>query len=118
MLKTIEATNLATLFIGESTYWPSDNKKIPNLLDFGIMKGIAKNGCRTESCFESSSDQSPVIFIINSKIMTKNKPCILCNVKTDWPYFQELLKTTLDNSIPLKTEDDIANAIKRFNQTV
>jgi len=26
-------------------------------------------------------------------------------------------KTTLDNSIPLKTEDDIINAVERFNQT-
>jgi len=39
--------------------------------------------------------------------MIKNKPYTLCNVKTDWPYFQEILKTTLDNSIPLKTENDI-----------
>jgi len=44
--------------------------------------------------------------------MTKNKPCTLCNVKTNWLYFQELLKTTLDNSIPLKTDDDITNAVK------
>jgi len=53
------------------------------------------------------------------KIMTKNKPCTLYNVQTNWSYFQELLKITiLDNSIPLKTEDDITNAVERFNQTV
>jgi len=51
--------------------------------------------------------------------MTKNKPCTLYNVQTDWSYFQELLKTTtLDNSILLKTEDNTTNAVERFNQTV
>jgi len=45
--------------------------------------------------------------------MTKNKPCTLWNAKTEWPYFQELLKTTLDNSIPLKTDDDITCAVER-----
>jgi len=50
--------------------------------------------------------------------MTKNKSCTLCNVKIDWSYFQELLEIILDNSIPLKTEDDITNAVEHFNQTV
>jgi hypothetical protein len=29
--------------------------------------------------------------------------CALCNAKTKWSYFQELLKIIFDNSIPLKT---------------
>jgi len=28
------------------------------------------------------------------------------------------LETILNNSIPLKTEDDITNAVERFNQTI
>jgi len=57
--------------------------------------------------------------------MTKGKPCTLCNIKTEWLYFQELLeivqesrRTTLDNSIPLKTDDDITCAAERFNYVV
>jgi len=49
--------------------------------------------------------------------MTKNKPWILCNAKTEWPYFQELLKTTLENSIPLKT-DDITCVVEYFNHAL
>jgi len=44
--------------------------------------------------------------------MTTNKSCTLR--KTQRPYFQELLKTTLDNSIPLKT-DDITCSVEHFN---
>jgi hypothetical protein len=47
--------------------------------------------------------------------MVKRKPCTLCNTKTKWPYFQELLKTTLDNSIPQKTDDDITRAVESVN---
>jgi len=99
--------NLATHSTEELTYWPSDNKKIPDLLDFGIIKSIPKDFCHTECCLQLFLD-FPIIFTINSKIMTKNKPCTLCNTKTGkqaqtWSYFQELLKTTLNNFIPLKT---------------
>jgi len=84
LLKTIEVVNLATLCIGEPIYWPFDDKKTSDLLDFGIIKDISKDYCRTQSCLELSSDYSPVIFIINSKIMTRNKLCTLYNIKTEW----------------------------------
>jgi len=61
-------------------------KRLTDLMDFGIIKGIPRNYYRIESCLELSSDHSPVIFTINSK-MTKDKLCILCNAKTEWPYF-------------------------------
>jgi len=36
---------LATLSTEEPIYWPSDNKKTLDLLEFGIIKDIAKNCC-------------------------------------------------------------------------
>jgi len=59
-----------------------------------------------------STDYSSVIFTRNSKIISKDKPCTLYNTKTKWPYFQELLKTTLDNSILLRTNNDITRAVE------
>jgi len=70
----------------------SDNKRSPDLLNFGIMKDIPKDFCCTKSCLEFSSDHSPVILTVYSKIMIKNKSCTLCDVKGEWPYFQELFK--------------------------
>jgi len=65
-----EAMNLATL----STENPStDNKKIPDLLDFDIIKSIPKHYCCIEFCLELNS-VSPIIIIVNSKIITKDKP--------------------------------------------
>jgi len=58
---------------GESIYWPSDNKKIPHLLDIGIMKSIPKDYCRTiEFYFELFSDHSSIIITVNSKVFKAN----------------------------------------------
>jgi len=53
-----------------------------------------------------SSDYSPVIITL-TKVITKGRPCTLHNAKNDWSYFQELLTISFNNSIPLKTENDI-----------
>jgi len=79
-IETGKAMKLAILSTGEPIL--SDNKNIPDLLDFGIIRIIPKNYYQTEPCLELFSDHSPVIFKINSKIMTKGKPCTLCNAKT------------------------------------
>jgi len=41
----INTMNLSIVSIDESFYWPTDSKKIPDLLDFGITRGIPKNSC-------------------------------------------------------------------------
>jgi len=87
LFKLIEDVNLTILSTRGSTYWPSENKKIPDLLNFDIIKDISKDFYRTVSYLELSSDHSPVIFRINSKIMIKGKSCTLYSAKTKWHYF-------------------------------
>jgi hypothetical protein len=81
----IEAINLAVLSTGKSSYWLSDTKKTPNLLDFGIIRGIPKGYFRAEFCLKLFSDYALVIFTVNSKIMTKGKFCSLYNGKQNSP---------------------------------
>jgi len=85
---------------------------------FSITRGISKNSCSTESCLDLASDHSPLIIILTSKVITKSRSCTLHNAKTDWSYFQELLTTSLNNSISLKTENDIICAVENFNHEV
>lgn len=47
----------------------------------------------------------------------KEKSCILCNKRTDWEYFRLQVKETL-NSISLKNENEITEAIEHFNQCI
>jgi len=84
----MEAINLAILSTGEPTYWPSDNKKMHDLLDFGIIRYISKDYCHTESCLQLFLDHSPVIFTINSKIMIKGKLAFFATPKQNGPISQ------------------------------
>jgi hypothetical protein len=40
VLKTMERNNLKHLSTGETTYWPSDKNKLPDLVDFCVKMGI------------------------------------------------------------------------------
>lgn len=74
---------------GELIYWPSDKRKIPDLIDFAIAKGIPKSRFLVESCLELSSDHSPVMISVSNKVINKKEPCKLYNSKTNWPSFRE-----------------------------
>jgi len=52
LFNAIEDMNLAIMSTGKLTYWSSDNKRILDLLDFGIIRDIPKNFYRTDSCLE------------------------------------------------------------------
>jgi len=85
IVKAIEAMNLEILSTEESIYWPSDNKKILDLLDFGIIKGSPKSYCHIESCLELFSGYSPIIFIINIKIILKVNYVLSATSKENGP---------------------------------
>jgi len=109
LLKAIETINLATLSIEEPTYWPSNNKKSPNLLDFSIIRYIrAILKITVAPYLELSRDQDPVIFTVNNKIMTNDKPFS--------PKQNSISRSTLDNFILLKTVVDIICAVEDFNR--
>jgi len=42
LLKAIDTMNTPIISKGDPTYWPTDSKKIPVLLDFGINRSISK----------------------------------------------------------------------------
>lgn len=50
--------------------------------------------------------------------MIKEMPCILYHAQTNWTYFQELITSTLDTSISLKSDNDIVHAVESFNHRV
>jgi hypothetical protein len=68
VLKTIKKKkeSLSHLSAGEPTYWLSDWNKLPELVDFCVTKGITQNFAIAESCFDLSSDHSPVIVILTT----------------------------------------------------
>jgi hypothetical protein len=57
--------------MGEPTYWTSDTNKLPDLVDFCVTKGIPQDFAVARSCFDLSSDHSPVL--ITSHALNQEK---------------------------------------------
>jgi hypothetical protein len=81
--KTMEHLHLRHLSTGEPTYWPSDRNKLPGLLDFCVTKGMPPNSAAATSCFDLSSDHSPVIVILTSHALPPETPPRLSNRRTN-----------------------------------
>ena len=115
LYKIIQKRHLNHLSTGEPTYWATDRNKRPDLINLFISKYISQNYLKIESCLEMTSDHTPVIVTISFHITTKTKAPSLHNFKTNWDKFRALVDGTVSLHIPLKTTEDMDNAIEYFN---
>lgn len=69
---------------------------------------------KATSCQDLSSDHSPVLISLNSDILCKEKLPSLCNRRTDWTLFREILSESIGDSLPLKTPEDVNFAAERI----
>ena len=91
---------------GEPTHWPSDNRKIPVLIDFGIFKGLQRQNIIAESSLELSSDHSPVVLTIlnlNPNILTNDR----IKSRTNWSCFANKVEQSIPSIDLLPTEVSI-----------
>jgi len=118
LLNAMQTCNLNHISTGEPTYWPTDRRKNPDLLDFCITKGIPNNYLSAKSCLDLSSDHSPVIVQISTRILNKTKSQNLYNKKTDWNQYRSILNERINLNVPLKTEENLEHAIKTLNENI
>jgi hypothetical protein len=88
LLKAMQEEYLMHVSTGEPTYWPSDKSKVPDLLHFGITKGIPVRSIQVVAGFQLSSDHSPVLLTMHIKLTPQNRPLILSSKTTDWVNFK------------------------------
>ncbi|KAF7280659.1 hypothetical protein GWI33_005626 [Rhynchophorus ferrugineus] len=91
----------------ESTYWPTDNNKVPDLLDFYISKGISLNEISTESLCDLTSDNTRVLLTVGATILRKTKKPNLTNKYTDWDKFRLIQQEQISLKLRLKCIDDL-----------
>ena len=97
------------------TYWPSDLKKIPNIIDFCETKGIANHSVIAESCLDLFSDPSPILLTLSNQFESAASATFLHNTKIDWIQFGDLVENGINLNIPLCKLDDIESAKEHFN---
>uniref|UniRef100_A0A6M2DRL9 Putative rna-directed dna polymerase from mobile element jockey n=1 Tax=Xenopsylla cheopis TaxID=163159 RepID=A0A6M2DRL9_XENCH len=117
--KAIKSNNLTPLSTGEPSYWPSDPLKIPDLLDFFILKNINSQSTTIESNLDLSSDHSPVILTYSDKIFQSNTGAhSLVNKLTNWELYRNYINENISCNLSLKSEDDINKAVDLLTSTL
>jgi hypothetical protein len=88
LYQAIQEKQLEILFTGESTYWPTDINKSPDLLDFFIFQGLSHDSLDIRPNLECASNYTPIIATISIHIITHPKPPKLHNSQTNWEAFR------------------------------
>lgn len=107
LLNAINKENCNYLSARKPTYWPTDPRKVPDLLDFFITKGIASNNMEAENIIDLTSDHTPVLLSLNAAVILKKKKQNLTNRLTDWELFRELLEESINLRASLKTKQEL-----------
>ena len=71
----INSLYLNVFSTGKPTYWPTDINKTPDLIDFFIRKDLASTNVSCDSCYDLSSDHSPIILHLENDIKRNAPPC-------------------------------------------
>lgn len=114
LLSVINENNCDYLSSKEPTYWPTDTKKIPDLLDFFIIKGISTNYTKTEGINDLTSDHTPVLLSISASVIKKKKREHLTNKQTEWGTFREKLEELVDLKVSLKNNVELEQQTSNF----
>lgn len=92
LLEAIKEYGCQPLSTGKPTYWPTDLNKIPDLIDFYVIKNIPANFLQMEEGWDMNSDHSPIILTFCENIIRKENNPILVNKMTDWISFRQSLE--------------------------
>lgn len=118
LLLSMQKNNLNYLTTRQPTYWPSDRNRLPDLLDFCVVKGMDPKKLLIESCLELNSDHTPIIVSTSNSVICKPKKPSLYSRKTDWNLFRKNLDQLLNLEIPLKTILDLENAVENLTKAI
>jgi len=81
LLKATSNTNDEIISTRKATYWPSDQNKIPDLLDFFVMRDLSSNYVKIIELMELTSDHIPVLLTLSSNFIVQQRKVSLTNKK-------------------------------------
>uniref|UniRef100_A0A0A9XZ61 Putative RNA-directed DNA polymerase from transposon X-element n=1 Tax=Lygus hesperus TaxID=30085 RepID=A0A0A9XZ61_LYGHE len=103
---------------GGPTYWPTDVNKVPDLLDFFIVKGVSGNYIHTEDSDGLSSDHSPVIMTLSDSVILREETPKLINKQTNWELFREKLSESINLHVPIRTPEQLEREAERLTENI
>ena len=97
---------------GKPTYWPTDTNKIPDLIDFFIVRNISTNFITIDEGWDMNSDHSPIMLTMSENIIKKEPKPILVNKYTDWISFKTDLENTINLAVRPQNEQQLDEQIE------
>ena len=99
----------------QPTYWPTDPKKIPDLIDLAITKNINRNSVSIQVSNDLSSDHSPIIVLYSGHV-----PIVKQNVKykTNWLKYKKYISSHIVLNPIMHQKDQIENAVKELSDVI
>jgi len=111
LFKAMRNNSLQYLSTHQPTFCPSDTNRQPDLLDFCITKGINTQKAEIASCLELSSDRTPILITLHTRVIRQQQKPSLYNKYTDWEAFRKTLDERIDTQISLKSKSDIETTV-------
>ena len=102
---------------GQPTYWPTDPRKIPDLIDFAISRNVDRNSISTEISFDLSSDHSPVIVTYYGKNIPKS-PENIPFYKTNWLKYKKFISSHIHTNPNIQCEGEINECVNDFTSLI
>lgn len=114
---SVSVMGLNIISSGQPTYWPTDQNKIPDVIDFGVTKGLPPELFEVQASLDLSSDHSPTIVTICSpqKIVTSD---VLLSQKVNWLRYRKYISAHCSHNVPLKTPKDIDDCLNNLNRHI
>lgn len=97
---------------GKPTYWPTDRNKIPDLIDFFVVRNISANYIQVDEAWDMNSDHSPILLTLSDTIIQKENAPRLTNRLTDWQSFRVNLENAINLSVSLRTTEQLDEEIE------
>ena len=114
LLKVIEQNKYNFLTTATPTYWPTDPRKTPDVLDLFITRGLTESYLEITASYDLPSDHSPIIATISESIITTPPPPHLHTRATNWAKYKELIQQGANLNLRMKTQHNIKTATNSF----
>jgi hypothetical protein len=114
LLRAIQETRYEAMSTGKPTYWSTDPGKIPDLINFFIIKNIPAQYLQIEESQDLNSDHMPIHLTLSENIIQKDNNPVLVNRRTDWESFRQSLEEKINLMVPLRNEEQLDREVEKF----
>ena len=118
MLHAINEIGCLAISTGKLTYWPTDRQKIPDLIDFFLIKNISPNYVNIEEGSDMNSDHSPILLTLHDRIIQLENNPYLVNKNTDWDGFKHEVSEKIELKGTVSCIDQLEEEVEKFIVTL